>query len=54
MPVENFGKPIGCIVTIFETGLAAADHCDVALPGDPLRALFPLENGRDGRLVALG
>jgi hypothetical protein len=54
VPVENFGKPIGCIVTIFETGLAAADHCDVELPGDPLTAVFPLEIGRDGRLVALG
>lgn len=35
-------------------GLAAADHCDVDLPGNPHAAMFPLEIGRDGRLVALG
>jgi hypothetical protein len=50
IPVDNVGKPVRTLVSVFETSLPASRHCDpAALAPDA----GPIELGSDGRLVLL-
>ncbi|MBU0556694.1 MAG: hypothetical protein KKD64_15295 [Alphaproteobacteria bacterium] len=54
IPVKNISNPIGCSVTVFETGLDAATHCEPRTLADPELLAGPLEVDREGRLASLG
>jgi hypothetical protein len=53
IPLEDIGKPVGCRVSLFETGLPAKDHCKPGLIIDGAAGDGPVEIDPDGQLAEI-